>query len=121
MSNDEARHLAESDQLDELLEADQVCTLVTEQTTLTRLAHECDGPRRSVRRIRGRSDYFQVGFLLRCHLEDSADFSGRLINSQSLGQDLLTHELMISDNGTDSYDSSEKQRIPAWTGEWLQY
>lgn len=25
-------------------------------------------------------------------------------------------ELTNSDNGTDEYDSSEKQRIPAWTG-----
>jgi len=26
---------------------------------------------------------------------------------------------MYSDNGTDVYDSGEKQRIPAWTGKWL--
>jgi hypothetical protein len=26
---------------------------------------------------------------------------------------------MNSDNGTDVYDSGEKQRIPAWTGKWF--
>ena len=30
---------------------------------------------------------------------------------------IVGEDLMVSDNGTDEYDSSEKQRVPAWTGE----
>ena len=31
--------------------------------------------------------------------------------------DIVGEDLTVSDNGTDEYDSSEKQRVPAWTGE----
>ena len=72
---------------------------------------------KDMRKVQSRSGKCPLRLFFRCN----ADFSGRLINSQSLGQDPLTNELMISDNGTDLYDSSEKQRIPAWTGKWLRY
>jgi hypothetical protein len=49
----------------------------------------------------------------------SADCLGRLINSQSLNEVIPEYGLTNSDNGTDVYDSGEKQRIPAWTGKYL--